>query len=64
MLPYKDEKTFTPKMSELLYCADCGCTLEMYGEEEEGDEMVFFSGSDGEEKVLCENCYASKLQKK
>jgi hypothetical protein len=50
-------------MSELLYCAGCKCTLELWDEDTEGDEMWIVT-EQGEEKTYCESCYASKLQKK
>lgn len=51
-------------LSELLYCNSCKCTLEMYDlEDTEGDEIWVMPSGTGDEIILCENCYAAKLQK-
>ena len=51
----------------LIYCHGCASALQMYDPEQdvEGDEMWIAPAHDGQggERVYCENCYASKLQK-
>ena len=51
-------------MSELLYCDGCKCTLQMWDEEYEGDDIWVCMRNDGtgEEDYLCENCYAKYLR--
>jgi hypothetical protein len=50
-------------MSELLYCANCKCTLETCGDLECECDPMWVVLDQGEEKTYCESCYASKLQR-
>jgi DNA-directed RNA polymerase subunit RPC12/RpoP len=44
-------------------CTGCGRELQEWDEENEGDEIWMAPNDNGGESILCENCYAKRLQK-